>query len=53
MFGLSESEIRAKLNPKDYIGRSAEQVDDFLANEVKPAIANYLDEVDFAADLKV
>ncbi|MBE6915090.1 MAG: adenylosuccinate lyase [Ruminococcaceae bacterium] len=53
MFGLTESEIRAKLNPKDYIGRSAEQVDDFLENEVKPAIEKYLHEVDFAADLKV
>ncbi len=53
MFDLSESEIRAKLNPRDYIGRSAEQVDDFLENEVKPAIGQYLDEVDLAADLKV
>lgn len=53
MFGLTESEIRAKLNPRDYIGRSAEQVDDFLENEVKPAIGQYLDEVDLEADLKV
>ncbi len=53
MFGLSEEEIRAHLDPKDFIGRSAEQVDEFLANEVKPAIAPYLDEVDFDANLKV
>lgn len=53
MFGLSEEEIRAHLDPKDFVGRSPEQVDEFLANEVKPAIANYLDEVDFDANLKV
>ncbi|MBQ3054822.1 MAG: adenylosuccinate lyase [Oscillospiraceae bacterium] len=53
MFGLSEAEIRAHLDPRDFIGRSAEQVGEFIENEVKPAIAPYLDDVDFEANLKV
>ena len=53
MFGLSEEEIRAHLDPRDFIGRSAEQVGEFIENEVKPAIAPYLDDVDFEANLKV
>ena len=30
VFGMTEAELRAVLNPQDYIGRCAEQVDAFL-----------------------
>ena len=38
-FGLTEEEMYALLNPSDYIGRSAKQVEAFL-EEVKPYIAD-------------
>ena len=38
-FGLKQEEMEKLLCPSLYIGRCAEQVDNFL-NEVKPLIAN-------------
>ena len=37
-FGLSEEEIRQKLDPVLYTGRSAEQVEKFLKNDVYPRL---------------
>lgn len=41
LFGLTEIEILEELNPKAYIGRAPEQVDDFLNDEVKPLLSRY------------
>ena len=41
MFGLTLEEIQAHLDPKRYIGRCPEQVDGFLAREVRPVLERY------------
>lgn len=40
-FGLSMEEIKAHLNPSDYIGRCPQQVDEFLTQYIKPILENY------------
>lgn len=42
MFGMTREEIERELDPKNYIGRCPAQVDAFLADCVRPAIAPYL-----------
>ncbi len=39
MFGLSEEEILDVMEPSNYIGRSPEQVVEFIENDVKPKLA--------------
>lgn len=39
LFGMSLEAIQAVLDPKNYIGRSPEQVVEFIENEVKPVLA--------------
>lgn len=41
MFGLTREEIEARLDPKAYIGRCPQQVEEFLAQEVAPVFARY------------
>lgn len=41
MFGLSREELTAHLEPGRYIGRCPEQVDEFLAQEVRPVLERY------------
>ncbi|MDE6107560.1 MAG: adenylosuccinate lyase [Oscillospiraceae bacterium] len=41
MFGLTREEIQARLNPKAYIGRCPQQVEEFLAKEVKLVLERY------------
>lgn len=43
LFGLTEEEIRAELNPAAYVGRAPEQVDDLLRNEVDAVLKKYAD----------
>jgi len=43
MFGLTEQEIIAALDPAQYIGRCPSQVDEFIQECVRPAISPYLD----------
>jgi adenylosuccinate lyase len=38
-FSLDRAEVEAIMNPGSFVGRSAEQVDDFLAEVVAPALA--------------
>jgi adenylosuccinate lyase len=38
-FGLSREEIEATIEPRAFIGRSAEQVDELLAERVEPVLA--------------
>jgi adenylosuccinate lyase len=40
-FGLTMKEIEAHLNPSDYIGRSPQQVEEFLAQYIQPALDKY------------
>jgi len=52
IFGLSLEEINSVLDPKNYIGRSPEQVEDFINEHVKPVLEkNNIEE--FEVDLKV
>lgn len=41
MFGLTREEIEVHLEPKAYIGRCPEQVDEFLAGYVDPVLKRY------------
>ena len=41
MFGLTREEIEAHLDPSRYIGRCPEQVEEFLAWDVKPVLERY------------
>jgi adenylosuccinate lyase len=38
-FGLSREEIEAAIEPRAFTGRSAEQVDELLAERVEPLLA--------------
>jgi adenylosuccinate lyase len=38
MFGLSEEDVSRLTNPSDYIGRSSQQVSEFLAEYIKPVL---------------
>lgn len=41
LFGLTEAEINAELDPSAYIGRAPAQVEDFLAQCVAPVLERY------------
>lgn len=40
IFGITEAELSAKLDPANYVGRSVQQVEEFLANCVAPVLQN-------------
>lgn len=40
-FGVSLDELKAIMKPENYIGRSKEQVEEFLEEEVKPVLKKY------------
>lgn len=52
MFGLKREEIESVLNPKNYIGRAKEQVEDFVKDYIKPILKNS-DIKDIEVELKV
>jgi adenylosuccinate lyase len=41
MFGMSREELTAHLEPKDYIGRCPQQVEEFLRECVQPVLEQY------------
>ncbi len=41
LFGLTEKEITANLDARKYVGRSPEQVTEFIRSEVEPIISRY------------
>ncbi|ACL75102.1 adenylosuccinate lyase [Ruminiclostridium cellulolyticum] len=51
-FGMTLDELNAVLEPKNYIGRSSEQVVEFIENEVKPILTRE-SLADIQVDLKV
>lgn len=52
-FDLSKEELDAMMNPELYIGRSAEQVNDFLAEHIQPIVEKYAADLGLTVDLKV
>lgn len=54
LFGLSEEELSAHLDPRAYVGRAPEQVTEFLENDVSPILSRYAELLtEKPADLKV
>jgi len=51
LFGISKAELDAMFDPALYIGRCPSQVDAFLKDCVRPAIAPYLDGQDMTVEL--
>ena len=43
MFGMTKEELTVHLEPSRYIGRSPEQVTEFLKNDVQPVLDKYAD----------
>jgi adenylosuccinate lyase len=52
-FGVSRAELEEDLQPRRYVGRAPEQVDEFLAEWVVPVVERYRSELDAAPDLRV
>lgn len=52
-FNLSDKEINKLLDPSLYIGRSVEQVDEFLLDEIDPILKKYEDFIGNDVKLKV
>lgn len=52
-FDLSEEEIFDILDPQNFIGRSSEQVDDFINNNIKPIIEENKNFLGIDVELKV
>ncbi|MEF3254785.1 MAG: adenylosuccinate lyase [Deferribacterales bacterium] len=50
---LSKDEIDNIMNPKDFIGRAPEQVEEFIKEEINPILEKYKDAVGFSAEIKV
>ena len=52
-FGLTKEEILAEMQPINFVGRAPQQVDEFLANLIKPILQANSDLLGETADLKV
>jgi adenylosuccinate lyase len=53
-FKMSKEEILSIMDPKNFTGRSSEQVDDFVKDVIDPALKDYEDELDKVdVDLRV
>jgi adenylosuccinate lyase len=52
-FRLSESEIEQLLAPANYIGRAAEQTEEFIRDRIDPILKTHRDSVPEAVELKV
>jgi adenylosuccinate lyase len=50
---FSKVDFRKVLNPADYIGRAPQQVDEFIAETVRPAIKKYRGQINKKTELKV
>ncbi len=53
VFGMTLEEIQAHLDPSAFIGRCVQQVEEFISQNVKPAIDKYNGEIERNAELKV
>ena len=52
-FGLTLENIKDLLKPEDYIGRSAEQTQEFIDEYIMPVIQKYGDSIGGEVELKV
>lgn len=52
-FGLSLEDVQGLLNPQDYIGRSAEQTEEFIEEYIKPIIEEGKDYINGEVELRV
>ncbi|MEG2570487.1 MAG: adenylosuccinate lyase, partial [Clostridia bacterium] len=52
-FSMSIDEINAHINPSEFVGRSVEQVTEFLGECVKPVCDKYADDIESSAELSV
>lgn len=53
MFGVTLEELQSKLDPMKYVGRSKEQVDEYLANVIKPILDSNKEELGMKAEINV
>lgn len=53
LFGMTRAEIEKELDPKNYTGRSAAQVEEFLAECVRPRIEKHLDGIDVQVEINL
>ncbi len=52
-FCLDEAEVRAHLNPANYVGRSVSQVEEFLSDVVRPLLADSAGKIAESAEIHV
>ena len=52
-FGMSREEILALIDPKAFVGRSPEQVEEFVESAVKPVLDRYGDLLGIEVEIKV
>ena len=53
MFGVTLEELQSKLDPMKYVGRSKEQVDEYLTNVIKPILDSNKEELGMKAEINV
>ncbi|MBO5060950.1 MAG: adenylosuccinate lyase [Clostridia bacterium] len=52
-FGMTIGELRELMKPENYVGRSSEQVVDFINDEIKPVLERYRDELGVNVEISV
>ncbi len=52
-FGMTKEEILALLKPENFVGLAPVQVEDFLKNEIEPALKPYQSEMGIKAEINV
>ena len=53
MFNVTLEELQAKLDPMKYVGRSKEQVEEYLAEVIQPILVASKDELGMTAEINV
>ena len=53
MFGVTLDELKAKLDPSKYVGRSKEQVEEYLAEIINPILDANKEELGMTAEINV
>lgn len=52
-FGMSLDELKLLMKPENYVGRSREQVKDYIDGEIKPLLDRYKDELGMTVEINV
>ena len=52
-FGLAAADLEKCMDPKRYVGRSPEQVTEFLKGYVEPVLSEYRDELGDKAEINI